>query len=598
MRKRGFWMEESRTRHKTRQTGKHGLMLRGKLLLFVGALAAAMLLVETIFSYVSLSKAYDEAVAVARSGFDSVIRAETDSTLSALQDNYEKYQEHQLTEAEALENAKRVIRTTRYNGDDGYFEADLADGTCVAHRSTKFEGQQRLNLRDPQGNYYIRNIIAAGNRSGGGYTEYYFEKPGQTGLVLKRAYTKKFAPYGWYVTTGVYEDDVGRLVQTYADAKNTALTWLIVCSLAVAVSAGAVAVWFAGSISANLRKVTERLRLLAAGDLHTPVPDIRSDDETGILARAAARTIRDLHGAMEDLTGHLARISSGDLSGSVTRSYAGDLVPIRSSIAHILESMNRIFARFRQSAGQVSVSADHVSDAAQALAQGATEQAGSLEELSQTIAEISGQVGSNAAKAAEARQLAARAGSAVEDGNRQMARMVETMDAINGASTEISKIIKVIDGIAFQTNILALNAAVEAARAGDAGKGFSVVADEVRSLAAKSAAAAKSTAALIEASVAKAAEGKRDADSTARSLREIAASVQNVSSLIHEIDVASSKQARAVSQVTEGIDQISSVVQNNSATAEESAALSEELSSQAGVLQNEIGRFRLAEKTD
>ncbi len=136
---------------------------------------------------------------------------------------------------------------------------------------------------------------------------------------------------------------------------------------------------------------------------------------------------------------------------------------------------------------------------------------------------------------------------------------------------------------------------MEAARAGDAGKGFTVVAEEVRSLAAKSAEAAKNTAALIETAVAKAAEGKKDADSTARSLREIQKSVEDVSSLLHEIDLASTRQANAVAQVTEGIGQISAVVQNNSATAEESAALSRELSAHAAALQSEIGRFRLSQ---
>jgi methyl-accepting chemotaxis protein len=574
---------------------KRKLMLKGKLVLFVGALVAALLLIETAFSYVSLSRAYNEAVSVARSGFDSIVRSQMESMLSLLQDNYKKLENHQMTEQEALDNAKRIIRNTRYNGTNGYFEADFADGTCVAHINPKLEGQQRLEVKDPSGNFYIKNIIAAGNHSGGGFTQYYFEKPGKSGAVLKRSYTAKFIPYNWYITTGVYEDDVERMVQTYSRQKNLALAWLLGVSAAVAVLAVLYVVWFSNSISANLKKVTGRLGLLAEGDLHTPVPDVRSGDETGVLAQATAQTLRNLHGMTADITGHLTRMSEGDLSFGAVREYKGDLAPIRGSILRILRSMNRTFAAFRNSAGQVAASAGHVSGAAQALAEGATEQAGSIEELSQTISDISGQVRRNAAKATQARELAAKAGDEIENGNRQMDRMTRAMEDINGSASEISKIIKVIDGIAFQTNILALNAAVEAARAGDAGKGFTVVAEEVRSLAAKSAEAAKNTAALIETAVAKAAEGKKDADSTARSLREIQKSVEDVSSLLHEIDLASTRQANAVAQVTEGIGQISAVVQNNSATAEESAALSRELSAHAAALQSEIGRFRLSQ---
>lgn len=579
--------------HQSKQhSSKKKLMIRGKMVLFISLLVAAVFTVETAFSYISLSKAYEEAVAVARNGFDSVIKSETQSMVSLLQDNYQKYQEHLITEQQAAENAKRLIRTTRY-GTDGYFEADLADGTCVAHMTQTYEGQKRLEFKDPVGNYYIKNIIAAGNHGDGGFSEYYFAKPGKSGLVFKRAFTLKFEPYGWYITTGVYEDDVDALVQTYAAERNRVLVWLIVCGLVVASLAVLFAMLFSDRISSNLRKVTERLRLLAEGDLHSPVPEVRSGDETGLVAQATVRMLAGLRTIVGDITGHLAQMSAGDLSGRVTSDYAEDLAPIRESMIHIQKSLNQSFFLFQQSAGQLSSSSNDVSGAAQALADGATEQAAAIEEVSQTVSEISGQVGSNASKAAQARELAVKAGAEVENGNRQMERMTEAMDGINSSTAKISEIIKVIDDIAFQTNILALNASVEAARAGDAGKGFTVVAEEVRSLAARSAEAAKNTTALIGASVAKAAEGKKIADSTADSLGEIDRSVGNVSALIHEIDVASSMQAKSISQVKEGIGQISQVMQTNSATAEESVALSRELSGQAEALQNEVGKFRL-----
>jgi methyl-accepting chemotaxis protein len=180
-----------------------------------------------------------------------------------------------------------------------------------------------------------------------------------------------------------------------------------------------------------------------------------------------------------------------------------------------------------------------------------------------------------------------------EIGNHQMKKMVAAMDEIDESANSISKIIKVIDDIAFQTNILALNAAVEAARAGQHGRGFAVVAQEVRSLAIRCSDAAKETTALIEGSIDKVEVGTRVADETASSLKEISSEIKKVTHLVGNIAQASSDQAAEIEQINQGIEQVSLVIQTNAATAEQSAAASEELSGQAQLLKQMVGTFEI-----
>jgi len=228
-----------------------------------------------------------------------------------------------------------------------------------------------------------------------------------------------------------------------------------------------------------------------------------------------------------------------------------------------------------------------------ALSQGATEQASAIEELTASLEEVSSQTKLNAKNAGEANELAEIAKSNAEHGNRQMQEMLKAIEEINVASSNISKIIKVIDEIAFQTNILALNAAVEAARAGQHGKGFAVVAEEVRNLAARSANAAKETTDMIEGSINKTEGGTRIANETAKALNEIVGNISKVSDLVSNIAMASNEQASGVEQINQRIMQVSQVVQTNSATAEESAASSEELSGQASLLREMVGKYTL-----
>lgn len=320
-----------------------------------------------------------------------------------------------------------------------------------------------------------------------------------------------------------------------------------------------------------------------------------SKDELGILADQVRTLMRKLRAIIEDETNFLAKVADNDytVDSICPEEYIGGFQSVLVSFRTIADRLNNNFYQISTSADQVSSGAEQVSNGAQTLAQGATEQASSVEELSAAINEVSREVNSNAEAAKNANLKADEVGASMQVSNEKMQEMISAMSEISDSSSEIGKIIKTIEDIAFQTNILALNAAVEAARAGEAGKGFAVVADEVRNLASKSAEASKNTAALIEHSIKAVENGTYIADETAKSLLQAVEGAKEATAIINQISEASERQADEIRQITVGIDQISSVVQSNSATSEESAAASQELSSQAQVLKDLVSTVRL-----
>jgi methyl-accepting chemotaxis protein len=347
----------------------------------------------------------------------------------------------------------------------------------------------------------------------------------------------------------------------------------------------------------SIRYITGITQRIAYGELSMKIDAKRyTRDEIGQLVKATGQILgrlNDYVSYIDEISLVLNNMAKGDMRIKLNQDYVGEFEIIKNGLEGISESLNQTLAHINESAKQVNNGATQVSGAAQALAAGSTEQAASTEQLSSTISEVSAQVSENAESASKARLLAEKATREVNLGNEQMKQMIDAMNDINSSSAEINKISKVIDDIAFQTNILALNAAVEAARAGSAGKGFAVVADEVRSLAGKSAEAAKTTEALIETSITKVSEGMKLLDSTAKSLKEIVLSVTETANLIDMIDKASAQQASALRPISGGIAQISNVIQTNSSTAEQIAATSEELSGQAAMLKEEVGKFVL-----
>jgi methyl-accepting chemotaxis protein len=351
-------------------------------------------------------------------------------------------------------------------------------------------------------------------------------------------------------------------------------------------------------ITRPLTKVTKLAQKMEQGELglgdnQNLNVNIRSNDEIGYLAEIFQNTMDHLREYIGEISTILAAISEGDLTVQPAQNYVGDFSSIKTSLENILQKLNQTISQITESSRHVAAGSDQVSHGAQILSQGATQQASAIEELDSTIREISQQVAHTAENAGEANLKVSNVGKQIDESNRQMQEMILAMQEINTRSSEIEKIIKTIDDIAFQTNILALNAAVEAARAGSNGKGFAVVAEEVRTLAGKSSDASKSTTELIEHSIQAVGQGTRIANDTAAQLESSVSAVTEIVENINWIADASHTQAESVSQIQEQISQISQVVQTTSATAQESAATSEQLNDQAGLLTKLINMFHL-----
>ncbi|GLB28278.1 hypothetical protein LAD12857_02010 [Lacrimispora amygdalina] len=353
------------------------------------------------------------------------------------------------------------------------------------------------------------------------------------------------------------------------------------------------AFWFAGSFAGPISAIANRMKLLSNGDLTSDVPVLKRRDEIGQLAEEIGNYVTSVRSYNSTIAASMDKIASGDFSPSESMNFNGDYVVIQEAILKAEDMLAKTMETINMSADEVAKGSAQVSQGAQNLSQGAVEQAASVEELSSSVNEISNSLLSTAKTVEGINNQAGRVGKAMEEGNAQMQVMMQSMGQISQKSKEIEKVNKLIEDIAFQTNILALNAAVEAARAGEAGKGFAVVADEVRNLAGKSANAAKDTSSLVADTITAVEKGTEVASSTGETLNGILMETRNMVTAIEKSASELQEQSDKVTQVTVGIEQISSVVQSNSATAEQSAAASEELSGQAENLRELMSKFRL-----
>jgi methyl-accepting chemotaxis protein len=456
---------------------------------------------------------------------------------------YTLAQQHAMSEQDAQKQALATLSDLRY-GTDGYISVNDSQPVMLMHPFKKeLIGKNLAQFTDPAGNHLFLDIVNAGRQPDGGFVNYLWPKPGHDKPVAKTSYAMRFAPWDWYIVSGMYMDDV-----EHAFIENL-LTWLAITVVLGGLATGAM--------------------LLVLRSVH-----------------------HALGGALEDAVDAAQRMAHGDLTVGVPLRYRHEhslMHALRTMQGSLVETMSRV----RRSTENINVGASEIAAGNTDLSQRTEQQAAALVQTASSMDEMTVNVKQNAESASHAAQLASQAADVATRGSHVVDDVVRTMGEITNSSRQIGDIIGVIDGIAFQTNILALNAAVEAARAGEQGRGFAVVAAEVRSLAQRSATAAKEIKALIETSTHTVETGATLVSNAGSTMGEIVQSVRRVNEILEEISHASHEQSAGIEQVNRAVGEMDQVTQQNAALVEQAAAAAHSLKDQVGALHDAIASFAL-----
>ncbi len=353
----------------------------------------------------------------------------------------------------------------------------------------------------------------------------------------------------------------------------------------------------ADNIGTPINQCAQRLLALAKGDLHSEVPSVSSKDETLILAEATQDIVTDMQTIIGDVDYILGEMSENNFNvhSRAREAYLGDFQGILEAVRKIKYSLSETLNHIKDSADQVGLGSTQLAESSQALAEGATDQAASVEELLATANNIADQVQKNTENAVSTSRKAVEIGGQANASSAYITEMTRAMEKISDASVQISNIIQTIEEIADQTNLLSLNASIEAARAGEAGRGFAVVAGEIGRLAIQSAESAENTRKLIEAALSEVESGNQIASEMAGALQNVIDGIEGIVKAVEAVAENSNEQNASMQQINETIEIISEVVQTNSAAAEQGSATSQELSAQAVELNGMIDKFHLDE---
>ncbi|RQH06408.1 methyl-accepting chemotaxis protein [Paraburkholderia dinghuensis] len=455
---------------------------------------------------------------------------------------YNLAQQGALNDAEARKAALAALAELRY-GQGGYI--GIIDSHLVIVMNPflpQMVGKDVSHMMDGAGQPLFPKLVAAGNEPGGGFADYVGRKPNSDIQALKTNFVVHFEPWDWYIATGMYMDDIDH--QFHEDL----LIWFVVTAL------------LGGSC-------------------------------TLVMALVVRSVLQALGGEMEVAVAAASRMSQGDLVESVPVRSAG-----RPSLMLALSTMRdgivQTVARVQASAENINVGAGEIAAGNTDLSSRTEKQAAALVQTASSMEEMTANVKRNADSAGHAARLASEAADVARRGSEAVDGVVLTMGDITSRSREIANIVGVIDGIAFQTNILALNAAVEAARAGETGRGFAVVAAEVRSLAQRSAAAARDIRDLIGASTHAVEIGAGQVSNAGATMGDIVQSVTRVHAILEEISSASQEQSAGIEQVSRAIGEMDQVTQQNAALVEEAAAAAHSLRDQAASLRVALAGWR------
>lgn len=469
-------------------------------------------------------------------------------------------------------------------GDSGNVFILDQDGTMIANMRPQLveERQNFIKFAETDKAYKsageLYSIMITGVEGIGNYT--------YAGVDRICYYKPLSANDGWY-TAAVAPIEEMTFSISYV-FRNMIITSLILLALGIVVS-----IIFAKRIANPLIQISNRMKLLEQGDLSSDVPVFELKDEVGELSKSIDGSIKTLSTYVEDITKNMGEIAKGNFTSKPSIEYAGDFKLIEEDLNTTVEGLSGTMSNILEASNIVNNGSSQLASAATDLATGSTEQASSIEELTSSIANIAEQANENLENVKVATEFINEVNIDINISDDYMNKLNHAMEDIRVSSTQIVNITKIIDDIAFQTNILALNAAVEAARAGEAGRGFAVVADEVRMLALRSADAAQETANLIENAVNRIEDGSQTATDAGAVLNKVREKANNLNEIISSIEVSTSEQASAIEQTKVGVSQVATVVETNAATAEENSAISEEMSSQAGVLYDEVSKFNL-----